>query len=262
MSIINLLFKKKVIEEVVVPTKCYATALKKFQDVVASSIAMTNARLVLTELSNIDTLIVSTSNRGATTVELARDIASSTIELKMPDYSSFAVFTLVKEHQTILLLTSLFALLSVLVIRYMPSDGFMTSSASQKKKNESVRVIKKIHSMVTIGTTATSSSSISNSSVSESSTQEEDADTDYEDGVCFIDDDASCTSDIVRQCISEPSIIPSIIINYTVSDKHSSSKLKLSPMRKLSRKLSSSNRIFKLSSMKKVGRSITLEVEE
>jgi hypothetical protein len=32
----------------------------------------------------------------------------------------------------------------------MPSDGFMSSAASQKKKNESVHVIKKIHSMVTI----------------------------------------------------------------------------------------------------------------
>jgi len=34
----------------------------------------------------------------------------------------------------------------------MPLDGFMSSGASQKKKNESVRVIKKIHNMVTIDT--------------------------------------------------------------------------------------------------------------
>jgi hypothetical protein len=149
MSIIKLLFKNKVIDEVVVPTTCYATAVKKFQDVVASSIvpAMTNARLVLTELSN--TLIVSTSNKVTATVEFARDIASS-IESKMLDYSPSAVVTLVKEQHMILLLTSLFALLSVLLNRYMPLDGFMSSGASQKKKNESVHVIKKIHSMVTI----------------------------------------------------------------------------------------------------------------
>ena len=250
MSIIKLLFKNKVIEEVAVPTTCYATAVKKFQDVVASSIPMTNARLVFTELSN--TLIVSTSNKITTTVEFARDIASS-IESKMPDYSRSAVVTLVKEQHTIfLVLTSLlFALLAVLLIRYMPSDGFMSSGASQKKKkNESVRVIKKIHSMVTIDTTATSSSSISNSSIAESSTREEDADTDYEDGVCFIDDDASCTSEIVRECIGEPSMIPSIIINDTESDYEHGSSLRASPMRKLSRKLSSSNKIFKLSSKK------------
>ena len=149
MSIIKLLFKNKVIEEVAVPTTCYATAVKKFQDVVASSIvpAMTNARLVLTELSN--TLIVSTYNKVTATVEFARDIASS-IESKMLDYSPSAVVTLVKEQHMILLLTSLFALLSVLLNRYMPLDGFMSSGASQKKKNESVHVIKKIHSMVTI----------------------------------------------------------------------------------------------------------------
>lgn len=226
--------------------------MKKFQDVVASSIvvpAMTNARLVFAELSN--TLIVSTSNKITTTVEFARDIASS-IESKMPDYSPSAVVTLVKEQHTIFLLIGLlFALLSVLLIRYMPSDGFMSSGASQKKKkkNESVRVIKKIHSMVTIDTTATSSSSISNSSIAESSTQEEeDADTDYEDGVCFIDDDASCTGEIVRECIGEePSMIPSIIINDTESDDYErGSSLRASPMRKLSRKLSSSNKIFKL----------------
>jgi len=253
MSIIKLLFKNKVIEEVIVPTTCYATSVKKFQDVVASSIvvpAMTNARLVFTELSN--TRIVSTSNKITTTVEFARDIASS-IESKMPDYSPSAVVTLVKEQHTIFLLIGLlFALLSVLLIRYMPSDGFMSSGASQKKKkkkNESVRVIKKIHSMVTIDTTATSSSSISNSSIAESSTQEEeDADTDYEDGVCFIDDDASCTGEIVRECIGEePSMIPSIIINDTESDDYErGSSLRASPMRKLSRKLSSSNKIFKL----------------
>ena len=235
MSIIKLLFKNKVIDEVVVPTTCYATAVKKFQDVVASSIvpAMTNARLVLTELSN--TLIVSTSNKVTATVEFARDIASS-IESKMPDFSRSAVVTLVKEQHTIfLVLTSLlFALLAVLLIRYMPSDGFMSSGASQKKKkkNESVHVIKKIHSMVTIDTTATSSSSISNSSIAESSTREEDADTDYEDGVCFIDDDASCTSEIVRECIGEPSMI-SLRTRFVVE--------RASPMRKLSRKLSSSN---------------------
>jgi hypothetical protein len=244
MSIIKLLFKNKVIEEVAVPTTCYATAVKKFQDVVASSIPMTNARLVFTELSN--TLIVSTSNKITTTVEFARDIASS-IESKMPDYSRSAVVTLVKEqHTKIFLLTSLlFALLAVLLIRYMPSDGFMSIGASQKKKkkkNESVRVIKKIHSMVTIDTTATSSSSsISNSSIAESSTREEDADTDYEDGVCFIDDDASCTSEIVRECIGEPSMI-SLRTWFVVE--------RASPMRKLSRKLSSSNKIFKLSSKK------------
>ena len=253
MSIIELLFKNKVIEEVAVPTTCYATAVKKFQDVVASSIPMTNARLVFTELSN--TLIVSTSNKITTTVEFARDIASS-IESKMPDFSRSAVVTLVKEHHTIfLVLTSLlFALLAVLLIRYMPSDGFMSIGASQKKKkkkNESVRVIKKIHSMVTIDTTATSSSSsISNSSIAESSTREEGADTDYEDGVCFIDDDASCTSEIVPECIGEPSMISSIIINDTESVYEHGSSLRASPMRKLSRKLSSSNKIFKLSSKK------------
>jgi hypothetical protein len=220
--------------------------VKKFQDVVASSIvpAMTNARLVLTELSN--TLIVSTSNKVNATVEFARDIASS-IESKMPDYSPSAVVTLVKEQHMILLFTSLFALLSVLLIRYMPLDGFMSSGASQKKKSESVCVIKKIHSMVTIDTTATSSSSISNSSVAE----EEDADTDYEDGVCFIDDE-SCTSEIVRECIGKPIRIPSIINGDTVSDEHGASELKSSPMRKRSRKLSS-NKIFKLSSKKNLG---------
>jgi trehalose/maltose hydrolase-like predicted phosphorylase len=300
MSIIKLLFKKNVIEEVVVPspTTFYATAMKKFQDVVdASSIvpAMTNAKLVFTELSN--TLIITTSNKVTTTVEYARDIASS-IESRMQDYyyssSSAAkvVVPLIKEQQKILLvLTVVLVALSFTILLI-----FLSNSISQKKKNESVRVIKKIHSMVTIDTTATSSSSsISNSSVNESSStcttqEEEDDDTpDNEDGVCFIDDDASCTSDIVRECIGEPTIvIPSIIINDT-DDNSSSEELKpmipspffhdiaepsddngplleslkpTSPMRKLSKKLSS-NKMFKMSVKKNnLGRSITVELKE
>jgi hypothetical protein len=262
MSIIKLLFKKNVIEEVVVPspTTFYATAMKKFQDVVdASSIvpAMTNAKLVITELSN--TLIITTSNKVTTTVEYARDIASS-IESRMQDYysssSAEVVVPLIKEQQKILLvLTVLLVSLSFTILLI-----FLSNSISQRKKNESVRVIKKIHSMVTIDTTATSSSSsISNSSVNESSstctTQEmEDDDTpDNEDGVCFIDDDASCTSDIVRECIGEPTMIPSLFFhdNAESNDGHNGSSLEslkppTSPMRKLSKKLSS-NKMFKMS---------------
>ena len=265
MSIIKLLFKKNVIEEVVVPspTTFYATAMKKFQDVVdASSIvpAMTNAKLVFTELSN--TLIITTSNKVTTTVEYARDIASS-IESRMQDYyyssSSAAkvVVPLIKEQQKILLvLTVVLVALSFTILLI-----FLSNSISQKKKNESVRVIKKIHSMVTIDTTATSSSSsISNCSVNESSStcttqeEEEDDDTpDNEDGVCFIDDDASCTSDIVRECIGKTTMIPSPFFHDIAepNDNDDNGPLLVSlkptsPMRKLSKKLSS-NKMFKMS---------------
>jgi hypothetical protein len=266
MSIIKLLFKKNVIEEVVVPsptTTFYATAVKKFQDVVASSIvpAMTNAKLVYTELSN--TLIMTTSNKVTTTVEYACDVASS-IESRMQDYyyssSSAAevVVSLIKEQQKILLLLTI--VLVALSFTILLINGIISQ---KKKKNESVRVVKKIHSMVTIDTTATSSSSSSisnsNSSVNESSTcttQEEDdadADNDNEDGVCFIDDDASFTSDIVRECIGEPTMIPSLLfhdIAKSNDDNNGSSLEELkpptSPMRKLSKKLSS-NKMFKMS---------------
>jgi hypothetical protein len=265
MSIIKLLFKKNVIEEVVVPsptTTFYATAVKKFQDVVASSIvpAMTNAKLVYTELSN--TLIMTTSNKVTTTVEYACDVASS-IESRMQDYYSSSsaaevVVSLIKEQQKILLLLTI--VLVALSFTILLINGIISQ---KKKKNESVRVVKKIHSMVTIDTTATSSSSSSisnsNSSVNESSTcttQEEDdadADNDNEDGVCFIDDDASFTSDIVRECIGEPTMIPSLLfhdIAKSNDDNNGSSLEELkpptSPMRKLSKKLSS-NKMFKMS---------------
>jgi hypothetical protein len=234
--------------------------MKKFQDVIASSIvpAMTNAKLVFTKLSN--TLIITTTNKVTTTVEYARDIALS-IESRMQDYysssSAEVVVPLIKEQQKILLvLTVLLVSLSFTILLI-----FLSNSISQRKKNESVRVIKKIHSMVTIDTTATSSSSsISNSSVNESSStcttqeEEEDDDTpDNEDGVCFIDDDASCTSDIVRECIGEPTMIPSLFFhdNAESNDGHNGSSLEslkppTSPMRKLSKKLSS-NKMFKMS---------------
>jgi hypothetical protein len=257
MSIIKLLFKKNVIEEVVVPspTTFYATAMKKFQDVIASSIvpAMTTAKLVFTELSN--TLIITTSNKVTTTVEYARDVASS-IESRMQDYYSSSsaaevVVPLIKEQQKILLLLTV--VLSVaLSFTILPILSNSISQKKKKKKNESVRVVKKIHSMVTIDTTATSSSSSSsisnsNSSVNKSSTcttQEDDdadADNDNGDGVWFIDDMIPMIPSLFFHDIAEPNN----------DDNNGSSLVSLKrptscPMRKLSKKLSS-NKMFKMS---------------